>query len=530
MALSLFVLSTTDPGDVGFQREPDDVIALTYLILAIAIGLVALKFWWVDHVWQAWVLAIDIAVFVALPSLIEPDHEGYRIASLTTATFILLSVAIRWDWRIAGIAAVVLNLMNWILIRTGPLFGAEAQASFTQAGGSEYIRSAYYFMLISLLIVWVGSRLPGMPRTNFRPRQSLDRETILEEALTFVLTATHAKRGMVCWQGERAVRCNLISAGISGGEDLCENWDFKELALEVTACLFDLESGTVLWVTPSDEIVARRKTWKPPLPLVEIGERRGAFLPITGASGSGVLILADFRVPSVDLLRYLAMFNAEVSVEIDRSRAREIDREEQLVGLRNELARNLHDSVLQTIAGVRYMLASLRDRRLPSEALETEIEWLDETLAAEGSQLRATIDRLRASPSTIAEEDVIKGLEDLIQSLSRQWRTDIKLASHGYKSPLSATMDFELQQIIREGVSNAVRHGHADSIVVSLSTDENQLQLVIADNGHGFPADGPSVMPRMISQRAADLGGSVSIKGSQQGASIVLTLPAEGKR
>ena len=224
------------------------------------------------------------------------------------------------------------------------------------------------------------------------------------------------------------------------------------------------------------------------------------------------------------------MFNAEVSVEIDRSRAREIDREEQLVGLRNELARNLHDSVLQTIAGVRYMLASLRDRRLPSEALETEIEWLDETLAAEGSQLRATIDQLRASPSTIAEEDVIKGLEDLIQSLSRQWRTDIKLASHGYKSPLSATMDFELQQIIREGVSNAVRHGHADSIVVSLSTDENQLQLVIADNGHGFPADGPSVMPRMISQRAADLGGSVSIKGSQQGASIVLTLPAEGKR
>jgi signal transduction histidine kinase len=52
--------------------------------------------------------------------------------------------------------------------------------------------------------------------------------------------------------------------------------------------------------------------------------------------------------------------------------------------------------------------------------------------------------------------------------------------------PLDVSLIDDVLQIVREAVSNALRHSSATSITVSLTTDDRSLLFVIADNGHGF--------------------------------------------
>jgi signal transduction histidine kinase len=97
-----------------------------------------------------------------------------------------------------------------------------------------------------------------------------------------------------------------------------------------------------------------------------------------------------------------------------------------------------------------------------------------------------------------------------------------------------STAAIHLYRIAQEAVSNAIKHGRANKIVISLRANEGQVVLTVSDNGTGVPAQairkngmGLSIMK----YRAQMIGGSVEIRGRPRaGTRVSCLFPTRGQQ
>ncbi len=527
LAISLFFLCITESDDAGFEIEPDDLMASAYLLVALYLVAVAWRSWWLDFKLQPWALAMDVLTFIVQPSLLHPEHDGYRIAALTLATFVILSTALRWNWRLAAMIAVGLNLSNFALQDYHPVdFNPHLHSYRAQ------LRSSYFLLVISIFIVWVASRISAPRAASFRlSDNTLDRQGLLKEALEFTLGGARASSGSICWRELGEGKCagvivqRFANSGARESPD-CTGYDF---ASGVQASLFDLDTNRCLTLLANGDIKAMSgQNWIPSPAISRSGFRKGAAIPITRrGSGLGLLIVADCRTLSVDLLRFLVAVGDELCAEFNRFRSAKFAREEELGRLRNALARDLHDSVVQSIAGTRYWLSSLGSASRTDKAFNDDLRRFDDALANEADHLRTTIEKLRLGNFAATKKDVAADLQSLAVALSDQWRTEITLIAPQDADRISRDLTFEVRQMIREAVSNAVRHGSATLIAINLSIKGDRLCLAIRDNGNGFHDRGDYGNPRMLETRAQDLKGHLTLETTAQGTTVTLDLPME---
>jgi signal transduction histidine kinase len=90
-------------------------------------------------------------------------------------------------------------------------------------------------------------------------------------------------------------------------------------------------------------------------------------------------------------------------------------------------------------------------------------------------------------------------------------------------------LQLDLQQLLREAVANAVRHGGADRVEVDVGVEDKQLRLLFKDNGSGFaPANGSVVEPWSLKERVDRARGSLSLYSEAGSTNIEITLPLTG--
>lgn len=129
-------------------------------------------------------------------------------------------------------------------------------------------------------------------------------------------------------------------------------------------------------------------------------------------------------------------------------------------------------------------------------------------------------------------------LEELRQSLetARSVHVEIHCLQPGEPGfeHLNSERALQLLRIVQEAVSNAIRHGGADRVRVSLSGDQGHLELEVADNGHGIgpeddcQPDSPVGSPRYggiglrnMAYRARRIGGQLQIGSCSDGGTVV---------
>ncbi len=213
--------------------------------------------------------------------------------------------------------------------------------------------------------------------------------------------------------------------------------------------------------------------------------------------------------------------------ERDHMRAREIEARTQKEE-RRRIARDLHDVVLQDLAGV---LQSLRLIYLQSKGSESGLD-LEEELEALGRAtlgLRGAVHDLRGEN----ERAFVKSVESLVE-LNRRLTPDCNIeliVEEGFPNRLGGEVGGELLRVIREALTNARHHSGAKRVVVTLKVEGDDLVVEISDDGQGFdPEATPGVGLSSMRERAAKVDGRLEIESEVGlGTSVRLLMPVQQK-
>jgi len=274
-----------------------------------------------------------------------------------------------------------------------------------------------------------------------------------------------------------------------------------------------------------------------------------AYIPMTLAGGRSVvleMLFPDTRVQQADkelsdrivpftLLALLVVAVSQLPVAIwlvRRTEAAQQDRDRMLDTVliasereRRLLARHLHDGVVQELAGATFLLTSHgSDPEVPPRTRQA-LDVVTETLHRAVGDLREMLVELH--PRELTGDN----LTELIATSAIRACPDQKVAvSSQVTRPLPPETAAFLYRCARECAVNVCKHAAADSVEITLDSDEAGIRLVVRDDGVGIPAgaldrsDGHLGLV-LLREAATDLGGSLGVEGGPGGTVVTVGLP-----
>jgi signal transduction histidine kinase len=248
-------------------------------------------------------------------------------------------------------------------------------------------------------------------------------------------------------------------------------------------------------------------------------------LPLTGLTGRGELLLCDIEGVGGDHVQLGALIAREITAAFDRQATLALAGETALARMRDSLAHDLHDSVAQSLAGASLRLEGLRAWIRAGGDPDAEIDAMKTSLRDEQAHVRSLIARLRLGEQGESAVEAGAALRTLLASLSVQWGVTARALPPEIPVPLPGRLVHELEQVLREAVANAVRHGNANRITATLASADGELRLRIKDDGAGFPEDEPDPRPWSISGRVEKLGGRLSVVTGRNGTMLDISIP-----
>lgn len=194
----------------------------------------------------------------------------------------------------------------------------------------------------------------------------------------------------------------------------------------------------------------------------------------------------------------------------------------------NRIGQELHDDVCQVLAGLVFMMRVVARRARPLDAaLAAEVEELNDHVIGATDRVRSMAHGLFPAQLNFAT------LRDALTAFAAEAKTlfgiSIFLRFPPNVPKHRPEQIIHIYRIVQEAVSNAVRHGQATAVRISLTLRRQQLRLRIEDNGTGFPA--VAVRPEgiglhVMEYRARVLGGTFELCPlTPRGVAAVLTYP-----
>ena len=193
-------------------------------------------------------------------------------------------------------------------------------------------------------------------------------------------------------------------------------------------------------------------------------------------------------------------------------------RAEAVAGERDRLARELHDTLEQNLAGIGLQLEGA-DRILEREptGARRAIHLARDMLRQTRTEARRSVWDLRSQ--ILMEQGLEAALASLVEASRGPGGPDLSLAVHGQARPVPADVAFHVFRVTQEALANALKHARARTIAVELDYTPDGLGVVIQDDGAGFTPGAPAG-PGMhfglvgMEERAARVGGRLTINAA----------------
>lgn len=195
-------------------------------------------------------------------------------------------------------------------------------------------------------------------------------------------------------------------------------------------------------------------------------------------------------------------------VELQEGLLHAVETERQRIGA------DLHDEVGQLLTGIACLSTALRDR------LQGNHDLAAEDAAAIADVARDALAQVRSlsrglAPVRLASEGLPGALEDLRAHIARMHGVEVNLDLSAAAPGFDPETAVHLFRIAQEAMANAIRHGQATRIDVTLGRRGGVHELVVTDNGRGFEPEAPRQAPGsglgLMSYRATLLGGRLEV-------------------
>ncbi|HEX2763281.1 MAG TPA: ATP-binding protein [Allosphingosinicella sp.] len=532
-ALALFFLTA-----IWLDRsQPMLAAPETYGLLALYVlasaALLALTWdnWWLEAKLAGPAHVVDMLVFLWL----NYATQGYTSPFFTFFAFLIFSASIRWGWRGTAATAAIIVILYIASAVTAASWGTQAFE-----WRRFVLRGSYLVALSALIILWlVATRasaapapdLPGMEQGRDRPDMA--------PLLALAAARFRAPRALCVWS-EREEPWTWVS--------VLEPAGFDEVRLDPgrfdppispdageRPFLFDQQPGRTLARAGPRRRVARLLRDPVHQALArEHGALRGLRIPIRSESVSGELLVIDVPGLCSDDLDIAEETAAQIAALLEHAKLFHATEEAAGMRARLSLARDLHDSVVQFLAGLAFRLEGVRKSAAAGRDVARDIDALQAELGREQQDLRRFIAELRAAPAGLSGEraELAGSLRELTGRIGAQWSVACSLVATPQRIDVPPPLERNVRQLVREAVANAVRHGAATEVETRLRRCDDALELVISDNGAGFAVAGDfddeelaRHGPSSVRERVRNLGGRLRLASSPAGSRLSITLP-----
>ena len=199
---------------------------------------------------------------------------------------------------------------------------------------------------------------------------------------------------------------------------------------------------------------------------------------------------------------------------------------------RRRIGLDLHDDLGQKLSGVALMTKGLQLKLAKQRSVE----------AKEAGKIHALIQEAMSHASDLAhdlatldlkENDLPAALKDLAARAKELFSISCRFESEGKTPALDPAVVAQLYKIAQEAVTNAIKHGKAKRVDISLTNGGANVVLKIRNNGLPFPdmkSHSTGMGLRIMNYRASLIGASLEIKGTgPRGTRVTCSLPLEGK-
>ena len=205
---------------------------------------------------------------------------------------------------------------------------------------------------------------------------------------------------------------------------------------------------------------------------------------------------------------------------------------EARMGERERIARELHDTLLQSVQGLVLRFQSVAYRMPPGEParaqLESALKTADEVLVEGRNRVRD----LRTGDHS---GDPLANLQELADAAGFAPPLPIRIVVEGRRRQVHPLVATEMRRIAGEALFNIARHARAGSVDVAITYGDRQLRVQIRDDGVGIAASVLAQGSRAghfgligMRERAERIGGAFSIDSAAgRGTDVILTLPAQ---
>jgi two-component system nitrate/nitrite sensor histidine kinase NarX len=225
----------------------------------------------------------------------------------------------------------------------------------------------------------------------------------------------------------------------------------------------------------------------------------------------------------------LEALNSHLASAMENLRLHAVGREAAISGERNFLARELHDSIAQSLAFLKIQVQLMRDALQSKDEQEIQkvLEEIDTGVRESYGDVRELLMHFRTRTNA---EDIEPALATTLRKFEHQsgLKTTMTIAGNGM--PLSPDLQIQVLHIIQEALSNVRKHARASQVWLNVQ-QQPEWQFEVRDDGVGFKVDNQDLSEthvglRIMAERAQRIGAALEVISTPlHGTSVILTLP-----
>lgn len=196
---------------------------------------------------------------------------------------------------------------------------------------------------------------------------------------------------------------------------------------------------------------------------------------------------------------------------------------------RERIANDLHDNLGSMLATLKLNFENLKLRKNELAGEENKLYERTDELIEEAYQKVRRIAHAK-NAGVIANKGLLPAIKKLAEKLTLPGKLNIQVVDFGFDERLENTLEIAIFRMVQELATNIIKHSLATEATIHLTHHQDNINIIIEDNGVGFNQDEVAVDGGMgldsIRKKATQLGGTLTIDATPgKGTTIVIDIP-----